>query len=112
VRWTADSAGQRWTADRGRGGASRALELPVLAGDGGGGRVGRGGAKEVLTGDGGVVTRWRTGGSEWRWLELIARAKEVMKELRREGMRCSEGRGSHHPFIGAGGAPGRGGQEE
>jgi hypothetical protein len=31
-----------------------------LAGDGGGGRAGRGGAREVLTGDGGVAKRCRT----------------------------------------------------
>jgi hypothetical protein len=68
VRWTADNAGPRWTADRGRGGASpacgaRALEL---IGVGGGGRAGRGGAREVLTGDGGVAERRRTGGNERR----------------------------------------------
>jgi hypothetical protein len=110
MRWTVDSAGPRWTADRGRGGASpvcgvRALEL---TGDGGGGRAGRGGAREVLTGDGGVAERRRTGNNErWR-LELVARAKEGAKELGREGMRCGESRGSHCPFIGAGGAPERG----
>jgi hypothetical protein len=64
----------------------------------------------VLTGNGGVATRWCTEGSERRRLELIARAKEGMKEFGREGMRCGEGRGSHRPFIGAGGAPGRGGR--
>jgi hypothetical protein len=75
---------------------------PVLAGDGGGGRAGRGGAKEVLTGDGGVATRWRTGGNERRRLELIARAEEGAKKLGREGMRCGEGQGgSHRPFVGA-----------
>jgi hypothetical protein len=80
---------------------ARALEL---TGDGGGGRVGRGGAREVLTGDGGVATRRRTGGNERRRLELVARAEEGAKMLGREGMRCGEGRGgSHHPFIGAGG---------
>jgi hypothetical protein len=48
----------------------------VLTGDGGGGRAGRGGAREVLTGDRGVAPRRRTGGSErWR-LELVAGAKE------------------------------------
>jgi hypothetical protein len=114
VRWTADSAGPRRTADRGRGSASlvhgaRALEL---AGDGGRGRADRGGAREVLTGDGGVATRRRTGGSErWR-IELVARAKEGVKELGREGMRCGEGRGSHRPFIGAEGAPRSGGRAE
>jgi hypothetical protein len=62
------------------------------------------GAREVLTGDGGVAERWCTGGNErWR-LELVARAKEGAKELRREGMRCGESRGSHRPFIGAGGS--------
>jgi hypothetical protein len=84
----------------------------VLAGDGGGGRAGRGGAREVLTGDRGVAERRRTGGNErWR-LELVARVKEGMKELGREGMRCGESRGSHHLFIGAGGAPERGGRGE
>jgi hypothetical protein len=66
----------------------------------------------VLTADGGVAMRRRTEGSEWRRLELDARAKEGAKELGREGMRCGEGRESHHPFIGAGGAPGRGGRGE
>jgi hypothetical protein len=47
----------------------------------------------MLTGDGGVTKRWRTGGSERRRLELVARAKEGTKELRREGMRCGEGWG-------------------
>jgi hypothetical protein len=74
----------------------------MLAGDGGGGQVGRGGAREVLTGDGRVAERWRTGGHEWRRLELVARAKESTKELGREGMRLGESRGSHRPFIGAG----------
>jgi hypothetical protein len=82
----------------------------VLGGDGGGGRAGRSGAREVLTGDGGVATRRHTGGSERRWLELVARAKEGAKELGKEGMRCGEGRGSHRPFIGARGAPERGGR--
>jgi hypothetical protein len=63
----------------------------------------------LLTVDGGVATRWRTRSSERRRLELVARAKEGAKELRREGMRCSEIRGSHHPFIGVGGAPETGG---
>jgi hypothetical protein len=66
----------------------------------------------VLTGDGGVAKRRRTGGNERRWLELVARAKEGVKELRREGMRCGEIRGSHRPFIAAGGAPERGGRGE
>jgi hypothetical protein len=66
----------------------------------------------VLTGDRGVATRRRTGGIErWR-LELIERANEGTKELGREGMRCGEGQGSHHPFIGAEGAPERGGRGE
>jgi hypothetical protein len=66
----------------------------------------------VLDGDRGVATRRRTGGHERRRLELVARAKEGAKELGRVGMRCGEGRGSHRPFIGAGGAPGRGGRGE
>jgi hypothetical protein len=65
----------------------------VLAGDGGGGRAGRGGAREVLTGDERVAERWHTGGHERQRLELVARAKESAKELRKEGMRCGESRG-------------------
>jgi hypothetical protein len=84
----------------------------VLASDGGGGRAGRGGAREVLTGDGGVAERRRTGGNERRWLELVVRVKEGVKELGREGMRCGASRGSHRPFIGAGGVPERGGRGE
>jgi hypothetical protein len=66
----------------------------------------------VLTGDGGVAERRCTGGNKRRWLELIARVKEGTKELRREGMKCGESRGCHRPFIGAGGAPERGGRGE
>jgi hypothetical protein len=64
----------------------------------------------VLTGDGRVTERWRTGGNERRRLELVTRVKEGAKELGREGMRCGVSRGSHRPFIGAGGAPERGGR--
>jgi hypothetical protein len=64
----------------------------------------------VLTGDGGVATRWRTGGSERRWLELIARAEEGAKKLRREGMRCGEARGVSSPFYRGRGASERGGR--
>jgi hypothetical protein len=66
----------------------------------------------VLTGDGGVVTRRRTGGNErWR-LELIARAEEGAKKLRKEGMWCGEGRGVSSPFYRGRGAPERGGPGE
>jgi hypothetical protein len=82
----------------------------VLAGDGGGGQAGRGGAREVLTSDGRVAERWRTGGHERRRLELVVRAKESAKELGREGMRCGESRLSHRPFIGAGGSTEEGGR--
>jgi hypothetical protein len=89
--------------------ARKRWSSPVLTSDGGGGRAGRGGAREVLTSDRGVATRRRTRGSErWR-LELFVREKEGAKQLRREGMRCGEIRGSHRPFIGSGGAPERGG---
>jgi hypothetical protein len=47
----------------------------VLVGDGGGGRAGRGGAREVLIGVQAAAKRWRDGGKERRWLELIARVK-------------------------------------
>jgi hypothetical protein len=84
----------------------------VLTRDRGGGRAGRGGAREVLTGDGGVVTRRRTGGNErWR-LELVARAEEGAKKLRKEGMWCGEGRGVSSPFYRGRGAPERGGPGE
>jgi hypothetical protein len=82
----------------------------VLAGDGGGGRAGRGGAREVLTGDGGVAMRHRTRGNELRWLELVARAEEGVKKLGREGTRCGEGRGVSSPFYRCRGAPERGGR--
>jgi hypothetical protein len=69
-----------------------------------------GGARDVLTGEGGVAKRQRTGGNErWR-LELLARVKDGAKELGRGGMRCGEIWRSHRPFIGAGGAPERGGR--
>jgi hypothetical protein len=84
----------RWTADRGRGGASPTRGVRALE----------------LAGDGGVAMRRRTGGSERRWLELIVRAKEGAKELGREGMRCGEGQGSQRHFIGARGASERGGR--
>jgi hypothetical protein len=47
----------------------------------------------VLTGARAVAKRQRTRGSERRRLELIMRAKEGVKELGREGMRCGEGWG-------------------
>jgi hypothetical protein len=110
VRWTADSTGPRWTTDRGRGGTSPACGAQVLelAGDGGGGRAGRGGAREVLTGDGGVAERRRTGGNEWRWLELVARVKEGAKELGREGMRRGESQGVSPSFYRGRGSAGEG----
>jgi hypothetical protein len=100
--WTGGAPGStvdRGGTDRGHGGASQRAacgrwSLPVLTGDGGGGRAGRGTAREVLTGAWAVAKRRRNGGSE-RWqLELVVRAKEGAKELRREGMRCGEGQGS------------------
>jgi hypothetical protein len=66
----------------------------------------------VLASDGGVATRQRIEGSERQRLKLVTRAKEGVKVLGREGMRCGEGRGSHCPFIGAGGAPERVGRGE
>jgi hypothetical protein len=80
----------------------------VLADDGGGERASRGSAREVLTDDGGVATRWCTGGSERRQLELVARAKEGAKELGREGIRCGEGRGVSSPFYRGRGSTGEG----
>jgi hypothetical protein len=66
----------------------------------------------VLTGDGGVAERRCTRGNKrWR-LELVTRVKEGAKDLGREGMRYGESRGSHRPFLGAGGAPERGGRGE
>jgi hypothetical protein len=88
VHGAVDRGQRRSMVDRGerarwRLAGARALEL---TGDGGGGRAGRGGAREVLAGDEGVAERRCTGGNERR--------------------------GSHRPFIGAGGAPERGGRGE
>jgi hypothetical protein len=96
--WTGGAPGSmvdRGGADRGHGGASPARDAWALelTGDGGEGRAGRGGAREVLTSVRAVAKRQRIEGSEQRWLELVARAKEGTKELVREGMRCGEGRG-------------------
>jgi hypothetical protein len=110
VRWTADSASPRWTADRGRGGAllARGAQALELAGDGG-----KDEPVEVVLGRCSPATeRWRTGGNERQRLELVARAKEGAKVLGREGMRCGESQGSHCPFIGVGGSPERGGRGE
>jgi hypothetical protein len=61
----------------------------------------------MLTGDGGVAMRRCTGGNERRWLELVVRAEEGVRKLRREGMRCSEGQGVSSPFYRGRGAPER-----
>jgi hypothetical protein len=60
-------------------------------------------------GAGGSV-RSGVGSEEQRQLELVARAQEAVKGLGREGKRCGVFRGWCSPFIGAGGAPRRGGQ--
>jgi hypothetical protein len=39
----------------------------------------------VLTRAQAVAERWPDGGEEWWWLELDARVKEGVSELRREG---------------------------
>jgi hypothetical protein len=88
--WTGGAPGStvdRGGADRGRGGASPTrgrYSLSVLTGDGGG-RAGRGGARELLTGARAVAKRRHTGGSERWWLELNARLKEGTKELGERG---------------------------
>jgi hypothetical protein len=58
------------------------------------------------------VAVWRPGdgGEERQWLELVARVREDVKGLRREGKRCGEVLWWCSPFIRAGGAPGRGGR--
>jgi hypothetical protein len=63
----------------------------------------------VLTGARAAAERRRDGGEDQRWLELDVRAKEGARELKREGNKGGEGRGCSSPFIGAEGAPGRGG---
>jgi hypothetical protein len=92
LRWTGVTQTEGAAVPRRRT-ACGSWSSPVLIVDGGGGRVGRGSAREVLTGAQTVAKRRHTGGSEQRQLELIARAKEGTKELRREGMRCGEGWG-------------------
>jgi hypothetical protein len=64
----------------------------------------------VLTGAQAASERRCDGGKEWRGLELGARVKEGVRELRREGKRGGEGRGCSSLFIGAEGASGRGGR--
>jgi hypothetical protein len=48
-----------------------------------------------------------TGGNERRRLELVVRAEEGVRKLRREGMGCSEGQGVSSPFYRGRGAPER-----
>jgi hypothetical protein len=55
-----------------------------------------------------AVDRRRDRGDEWWQLELSAREKEGVRELRREQKRDSEGRDCSSPFIGAEGALERG----
>jgi hypothetical protein len=90
VHGVVDCGQSRSTVDRGQR-AQRAAHgrwsSPMLTGDGGGGRAGRGGARVVLTGDGGVATRRCTRGNEQRRLELVARAEEGAKKLGREGLK-------------------------
>jgi hypothetical protein len=107
-----------WTTgdvDTGRGGAlpARGVRALGLAGARRWDATGRGGHGELdglLTGARAVAWRPSDDGEEWWWLELIARAKEGVKGLGREGKRCGEIWGWCSPFIGAGGAPGRGGR--
>jgi hypothetical protein len=111
-------SGPCWTmggADTGRGGA-----LPVhgvrargLTGAHRRGTTERGGHREfdgLLTRAQAAVWRLGDGGEERLWLEVVARVKEGAKRLEKEGIRCGEVWGWCSPFIGAGGAPGRGGR--
>jgi hypothetical protein len=114
----ASRSSPRWTsggADIGRGGALPAHGTRELGLTGARrwGATGRGGHRELdglLTRARGAVWWQGNGGEERRRLELVARAKEGMMGLGREGKRCGEVRGWCSPFIGVGGAPGRGGQ--
>jgi hypothetical protein len=55
-----------------------------------------------------ATERWRDGGEERWWLELIARAEEGERELRSEGKRCEDLWGWWSSFIGGWeGWPGR-----
>jgi hypothetical protein len=106
--WTGwRGSGPPWTKAawrRGRDGAlpERGAWALGLAGDGGGRRAGRGGARGVLTRARAAVKRWHDGGEERRRLELIVRVKEGARELEREGKKVGEGRGCSSPFIGLG----------
>jgi hypothetical protein len=112
----ATRSGPRWTAgdtDTGLGGAlpacgARALGLTGARRRGTTGRGGHGELNGLLTEA--WAAMWRPGdGGDERWqLELVVRAKEGAKGLRREGKRCGEVRGCCSPFIGVGGEPGRG----
>jgi hypothetical protein len=115
VRWTGGALGS--TVDHGRRGhwARRRLAGTRRVGArahrrGERGRGRHGDLDGLLTGARAAVWCPGDGSEEWRWLELITRAKEGVKELRREGKRSGEVRGWCSPFIGAGGAPRRGGR--
>jgi hypothetical protein len=109
-------SGPRWTAggtDIGHSGAlpvrgARALGLTGACRWGATGIGGHGDLDGLLNEARAAV--WQTGddGEERRRLELITRAKEGAKGLRREGKRCGEVQGWCSPFIGVRVAPGRG----
>jgi hypothetical protein len=62
----------------------------------------------VLTGAWAVTKRWHDGAEERRWLELITRAKEGMRELRREGKKGRWGPGVLVAFYKGWGSAGEG----
>jgi hypothetical protein len=80
----------------------------VLTGGGGGGQARRGGAGGMLTG---AHERRRGGGEDRRGLDLGVRVKVGVREHGREGGKVAVSTGGAlHPFLGAMGAPGWGGQ--
>jgi hypothetical protein len=89
-----------WTTGRSSALSTCGVRVLGLAGDGGGGRAGRGGNRGVLTEAQATAKRRRDGGKEQWQLELIARVKEGVKELRRGGKGVVRAKGSRSLLYG------------
>jgi hypothetical protein len=112
--------GPPWTdtgADNGHGGAltgARPPAAPVRQSSPAGAQNGEGGTGSSIRASPGLERRrggWATTGKA-RWCRRSVRGRLELLESENESReRCGEARGGCSPFIGAGGAPGRGGRE-